>query len=235
MVLIGIILMYFKDFSSLRLSWALFALLTVSMFATAVFATNVSGIDDEDAEDVIDLDDDTVNESEVESLEETSTTEIFSPSITFFNNELTLNGLGIRNRFSTDIYEIGLYLLHHEDRATVIVADNKPMALRLRILSDMLTKENMGQNFTTNFMASNGEEGENFEQDLTIFIAVLTEQINVGDVFDFFYDPQKGIVIYYNGQQKQSVGNLEFKEALFNMWLGASAPDRALKQDLLGG
>jgi hypothetical protein len=69
------------------------------------------------------------------------------------------------------------------------------------------------------------------------FMAVFREPISNGDVFEIAYEPAASrIRITKNGAHKGDVdGGLEFKQAVFGIWLGAKPAQESLKKEMLGG
>ncbi len=49
------------------------------------------------------------------------------------------------------------------------------------------------------------------------------------------YVPEKGVVVFKNGKIQPIIEGLEFKKALYGIWLGEEPADDDLKEDLLGG
>lgn len=66
------------------------------------------------------------------------------------------------------------------------------------------------------------------------FISVFREEIKVNDEFDLVYVPKEGVKILKNNQQKKVIAGLDFKNALFGIWLGNNPVDTDLKQKLMG-
>ena len=66
------------------------------------------------------------------------------------------------------------------------------------------------------------------------FISFFGEEIKKGDVFDITYQPGKGVVSYKNGKGKGVIEGMDFKKALFGIWLSKNPVDDGLKEDMLG-
>ena len=60
------------------------------------------------------------------------------------------------------------------------------------------------------------------------------EEIKKGDIYDIVYIPKKGTIIFKNGKILPTILGLDFKKALFGIWLGNVPADKDLKKDLLG-
>ena len=60
------------------------------------------------------------------------------------------------------------------------------------------------------------------------------EAINEGDVFEMLYQPGTGTLISKNGKQINTIKGLDFKSALFAIWLGKEPAQDSLKQGMLG-
>ena len=66
------------------------------------------------------------------------------------------------------------------------------------------------------------------------FIAVFQEKIRPGDTYDLIYLPAKGVDVYKNGALHSSLAGLDFKQALFGIWLCDKPAQQSLKAAMLG-
>ncbi len=147
---------------------------------------------------------------------------------------LSLNGTGIRSKFFMDIYAAGLYLPEQSKDAASIVKANKPMALRLHITSSLLSGEKMESATREGFEQSTGGKTQPIKASIEKFITAFKEGIKENDVFDLVYIPNKGVEVFKNSELKSSAEGLEFKQALFGIWLSDDAVQDDLKEGLLG-
>jgi hypothetical protein len=147
---------------------------------------------------------------------------------------LTLNGTGIRSKFFMDIYAAALYVSEISADAGSIIAQNKPMALRLHITSGLLSSDKMEVATREGFEKSMGGDTSSLRDTINAFIETFKEEIVVNDVFDFVYTPENGVNVLKNGEVKKNIKGLEFKRALFGIWLGEDAVSDDLKEGLLG-
>lgn len=147
---------------------------------------------------------------------------------------LSLNGTGVRSKFFMDIYAAGLYLSETSKEASTIIAEDKPMALRLHITSGLLSSEKMENATREGFEKSTGGNTASLKVTIDEFIETFKEAIVENDVFDFVYSPEMGVSVFKNGTLKKTVKGLEFKQALFGIWLSEDAVSDDLKSGLLG-
>lgn len=155
-------------------------------------------------------------------------------TVTFNNEELTINGAGMREKFFFDIYAGGLYLKQKSKDANKIAEADETMAIKLHIVSGMMSRSKMASALRDGFKKStNGNMGP-IEERVNRFIGFIKEEIEVGQVYDIVYEKGKGSVIYKNGEEKGYVKGLDFKKALFNIWLGKKPADKGLKNEMLG-
>ncbi|WP_299431711.1 chalcone isomerase family protein [uncultured Aquimarina sp.] len=151
----------------------------------------------------------------------------------FENAELMLNGAGEREK----LYTIGLYLDFEVDGVEdgLMVADkNATMALTIKTISDISNDDLTG-------IIRNGLEratdGNSYlmEDQIRDFIKLLPSTINKYEIFKIIYTEDEKVTLYKNKERLGSVSNsLEFKQALFKIWLGDNPVDSQLKEDLLG-
>ncbi len=147
---------------------------------------------------------------------------------------LSLNGTGVRSKFFMDIYAAGLYLSETSSEATSIISQDKPMALRLHITSGLLSAEKMETATREGFEKSTGGNTAPIQTTIDQFIDTFRDGIVENDVFDFVYAPAMGVNVFKNGELKKTVKGLDFKQALFGIWLSEDAVSDDLKSGLLG-
>jgi hypothetical protein len=151
------------------------------------------------------------------------------------STDLPLNGAGIRTKFMMKIYVGGLYLESKNSKAAEIIAADKPMAIRLHMVSGMITSEKMTEATMEGFENTTGGNTAPLKEYIDDFMAVFQEPIAEGDIFDIIYLPGKGLDINKNGEFKGTVvGGLPFKQAVWGIWLGDKPADKKLKKGMLG-
>ena len=133
-----------------------------------------------------------------------------------------------------DIYAAGLYLAEASSEPKQIISDDKSMALRLHITSGLLSGEKMETATREGFEKSTGGETAAIMPVIDNFIETFKTGIQENDVFDFVYSPAVGVNVFKNGELKTNIKGLEFKQALFGIWLSDDAVQDDLKSDLLG-
>ena len=156
-------------------------------------------------------------------------------SLDFDGNTLMLNGKGMRKVAMLSMYEGGLYLTANSSDGNAIAAADQPMSIRLDIVSGMITSEKMESALNEGLENSTGGNIAPIQAHVDAFMAVFQEKIEKGDVFDIAYLPGKGMDIYKNGTFKATIdGGMEFKKAIFGIWLGDKPADNNLKKGMLG-
>ena len=148
--------------------------------------------------------------------------------------DLTLNGAGIRTKFFLKLYVGGLYLQNKTTDASIVLSEDKPMAIRLHIISSMITSEKMEDATREGFKNSLGSKMSSMSSEIEAFIGVFKEEIKDGDVFNMFYVPGIGVEIYKNDKHSKTIKGLAFKNALFGIWIGKKPAQDSLKEGMLG-
>ena len=70
--------------------------------------------------------------------------------------------------------------------------------------------------------------------EINLFLEGFSDAIVKGDVFEFVYQPDRGVAVVKNGRQQAVISSLEFKQALFGIWLSDKPVKASLKKKLLG-
>ena len=150
--------------------------------------------------------------------------------------ELVLNGAGVRTKYFIKPYVSGLYLKSKSSDAKEIINADKPMAVRMHIISNLMTNSNMTTAIIEGFEKSTNGNTKPIQPKIDICTKVFNkEPIKVGDVFDIYYIPNQGTKIFKNGIfQEPIIPGLDLKKAIFGIWLCDNPVEESLKKKMLG-
>src|SRR5690606_30661718 len=152
------------------------------------------------------------------------------------STQLVLNGAGVRTKWFMDIYVSALYLAQPSTDATAIMSADEPMAVKLHMVSGLITSEKMKDAVMEGFQNATGGNLAPIQSHIDQFIAAIDEEIKQSDVFDLICSPGKGLDIYTRGKCAETVdGGVAFKEAVFGIWLSNKPAQANLKKAMLGG
>jgi hypothetical protein len=149
-------------------------------------------------------------------------------------SKLILNGAGVRSKFFMDLYVGGLYLQNKSNNPKEIIEGDEPMAIRLHIISSLITSKKMENATREGFENATKGNIEPIKSQIEKFISVFQEKIDEDDIFDMIYSPGKGVEVYKNGEFKSRIEGLAFKRALFGIWLSDKPAQKSLKKEMLG-
>lgn len=155
-------------------------------------------------------------------------------TVSFEGEKLILNGAGVRENYWMDMYVGALYLTSKSSDANAIVNGNNPVAIKLHIVSRLIGSDKMISAIIEGFENSTNGNTEAISSEIKKFISYFEGKINKNDVFDLVYIPSKGVLVYKNDIQKGILPGIEFKKALFKIWLSEKPVDTKLKQAMLG-
>lgn len=158
---------------------------------------------------------------------------VLAPDFEFGNEQVDLNGGGLRKKFFLNIYVAGLYLSNNSSDAQQIVKADEAMSIQLHIVSDMITSSQMISSMEDGFKKSTRGTQEEFRTEIDLLTSTFSGQIKKGDYYDITYSPGSGIDVYKNSILYASFGDLEFKKALWGIWLGEDPVDSKLKKEML--
>ena len=152
------------------------------------------------------------------------------------NTELVLNGGGIRKKMFLKLYTAGLYLAAKSNNAGEIKDADKTIAIQLTITSGMINSNNMSEAIQEGFGKSLKGNTAPLQSKIDQFITTFKkEAIKEGDVFELWYVSGEGVKSFKNGKLQSTIPGLDFKKALFGIWLSDTPVDEDLKKGLLGG
>ena len=149
-------------------------------------------------------------------------------------SNLVLNGAGVREKYWIDLYVGGLFLKAKDNDATKIINADENMAIRLHIISSLITSEKMTESVDEGFKNSLNGNTAPLANKILLFKTYFKEKISDGDIFDLVYEANKGVTVYKNNKALGTITGLDFKKALFGIWLCEKAASSDLKKKLLG-
>ncbi len=147
--------------------------------------------------------------------------------------DLVFNGGAKRTKFMMKVYVAALYLKQKDNDAQKIIDADEPMAIKLQVTSGLVTADKMKNAINEGFENSTGGNVAPIKAKIDAFTAVFKE-IASGIVYDFVYVPGKGVEMYKNGQMVSTIQGLDFKKALFGIWLCNKPAQESLKEAMLG-
>lgn len=156
----------------------------------------------------------------------------FPTTIEIGKTSLELNGGGIREKYFMDLYAAGLYLSKKTDDAGKIIYGDSEQAIHIKIISSMVTREKFIESTTEGF--KNAGHGKATDADIKKFMGFFSDEFKIGDKIHLEYSPEKGTVVKKNGTVKGTMPGIEFKKALFAIWLGSKPASADLKKGMLG-
>lgn len=150
------------------------------------------------------------------------------------NTTLYLNGAGIREKWWIDLYVGALYVPQVTRNAQLLIQQDKPMIMRLHIVSSLVTRDRMMESIEEGFQkALDGNTGP-YQKRIEQLKSFFTKELHKNDVVELRYLPKVGVKVFLNETYLGTISGLDFKQALFSIWLGDNPVDEDLKQNLLG-
>lgn len=161
----------------------------------------------------------------------------FAERIRLIDNELVLNGTGVRAVAWFKGYAAGLYLPRRASDAQAVQALPGPKRLRLVMLQDVPATE-----FSKAFVKGVSRNTDAAELDalrprMEQFARAIDEggQVRRGDVIDLDFLPAEGTLMLLNGQRRgAALPGEDFFRALLRSFVGARPFDERLRAGLLG-
>ncbi len=157
------------------------------------------------------------------------------------NHALLLNGAGVRELASTDLYTAGLYLQKITNTPQAVLNDTGAKQLRLVILRDISTKR-LADMLTQGLLANvSDEELAKLVSEIFNISMMLYDQGKLlpGDSIQIDSHPVTGTTVTIAGKGRgmpvsQTFAKPGMFKVLMGIWLGTRPADARLKNALLG-
>ena len=142
------------------------------------------------------------------------------------------NGSGLREKYFIDLYVGALYLQNQSSDANAIINGNEEMCIRIKIVSNKVTRDKFVETVKEGFAKSSA--GKASSDEISAFMEAFSKSFKDGDDIILIYKPNDGVQVIMNGEKLGSQKGLEFKKALWGIWLGDTPADSGLKNAMLG-
>ena len=156
-------------------------------------------------------------------------------TIEYQGTELILNGYGTRVIFFMKVYEGSLYLENKSTNATKIISGNESMAIRIDVLSTMVTADAMKKALKEGLEKSTGTNTGPISAQMKQLSTSFDSGVTSGDFYEFIYLPESGTHVVRNQELVDVILGLEFKKAFFGIFLSDNPIQKNLKKAMLGG
>ncbi|WP_019038160.1 chalcone isomerase family protein [Psychroflexus tropicus] len=149
------------------------------------------------------------------------------------DQNLRLNGAGVREKFWMDLYAGGLYVSSKLSSGKEVLNADSPMVIKIHIVSGLISSDKMSSAVEEGFENSTKGHLEELRVKIDKFKSFFSEEINKNDVFDIAYSPADGIMVFKNNKELGHIEGYKFKKALFGIWFGDQPADKDLKEGML--
>lgn len=144
---------------------------------------------------------------------------------------VSLNGMGLREKYFLDIYVGGLYLSQKTHDGAAAISADAPKRVVMHFIYAKVTKEQMVEVFMEGFgSAASGAQKANIDK----LIAAVPAEVHAGDEIAFDYVPGTGTTMLLNGKPAMTVAGADFMKLVWGIYVGPKPPTAELKAGMLG-
>ncbi len=154
-------------------------------------------------------------------------------SVEVGEQELVLNGMGLREKFFIDVYVAGLYLPSRQRSGDAILGADTPRRLVMHFTYDV-SKDQVCDAWNDSLEANQPKAPAALERDFETLCSYM-EDMEDGEEMVFTYLPGEGTAVEVKGEAKGTIEGKGFADALFASWIGEHPATKKLKKGLLGG
>jgi hypothetical protein len=155
--------------------------------------------------------------------------------ISLQGENLELNGFAVRVVKSYKLYLASLYLAEKTTDSNVFLEQNKPIALRIHIISALVQRSRWEHTITQGTLNSTAGNITGLESRIERMKTIVKSEYKDDDIFLFVYSPaKKTTFIYLNDTQIEAIEGEDFKKAFFGIYFGEKPWSQVLKDGMLG-
>ena len=153
--------------------------------------------------------------------------------LTINNQQLVLNGMGLRKKFVVKVYVGGLYLTAKQNNAATILATDASRRMVMHFLYSV-SKSQMAEAWAEG-LADNTPNASPEVKTAFKTLESWMEDVPKGNRIMLTYVPGTGTTVEINGKNKGTLGGKATADALLNTWLGPKpGPGADFKKAVLG-
>jgi hypothetical protein len=153
------------------------------------------------------------------------------------NQDLKLNGAGIRYKAIFKVYVAGLYLAEKKNTVSDVLAAPGAKRVTIVMLRDV-SNEELGRGFMSGInQNSDRNEKVKYINQLQKFGEIFASipELKKGDILTTDWIPDAGTIIHVNGKKvSDALPDPTFYNALLKIWIGDKPVDTKLKPAMLG-
>lgn len=146
---------------------------------------------------------------------------------------VSLNGMGLREKYFIDVYVGGLYLQHKTKDGNTGISADEPKKIVMHFIYKEVTKEQVAETFGEAMAKSSTVAAQ--KANFTQVESWLPAALHAGDEMTFEYVPGAGTSFKINNSTKGTIAGTDFMKAVWTIYLGANPPTANLKSGMLGG
>lgn len=154
------------------------------------------------------------------------------PTVTVNNQQLKLNGYGIRKKFFVKVYIGSLYASKPLSSATAALSDNSDKLIRMNFLHSKVEKEKIIEAFNEG-LGSNSPDTAGLPE-VKKFLSLFTADFVRGDSVDLILSANGSVSVSHNGKVLGSIPSTKLAKGVLAIYLGDKPADEALKKGMLG-
>ena len=155
-------------------------------------------------------------------------------SMEYQGAKLILNGHGSRVKMFMKVYENSLYLEAASSNAEEIMNKDSAMAIRIDVLSSLVTVEAMKKALSDGLEKSTGNNTGPITKEINQLTSTFNSDVSTGDFYEFIYLPNTGTNVVKNSEYIDTIPGIDFKKAFFGIWISNNPIQKNLKKAMLG-
>jgi hypothetical protein len=156
----------------------------------------------------------------------------FPPRVTLGGQKLLLNGVGLRSKFTVNVYVGALYLPEQCIDGPCVLEGDGPKKMVMHFVYRKVTQKQIVEQFRESLSSAPGVD--KIGDQLEAFFSSIPDMLH-GDRFVFEYVPDKGTTVRASGGERLHFEGGRLMDALLYVFVGEPPASVALRDGLLSG
>ena len=151
------------------------------------------------------------------------------------HKSLPLYGAAARKILWIDVYLVSIFINESNHNAQQLIHSNETMVLRLYMKTSLVSKSRLKMAIERGFKKSQQNNYTKYKNKVENIVDKIEGEIEKNDVVDLVYLPSGQTKFYINERYLGRILGIDFKQALFSIWLSENCIDQELKNQIIKG
>jgi hypothetical protein len=158
----------------------------------------------------------------------------FPDEATIGEKQCKLVGIGVREKFTVDVYYGALYLQDASKDREQIIDSEQPKRVLLHVVYKQVDADKWVEGWQEGFSRNVSSPDAALKQKMDQFMKCFSEPVKKGEQVQIDYVPGVGTEVNIKGRRMAVIPGRDFMTALWSIWFGKQPASTSLMKGMMG-